>query len=102
MICRWHLMSAVISTVITLLVGGGLDFMLVTFVGGLTGAFVVRGARTRSTLLRAGALVGAVQVAGEYAASSGFGSGHLYPNIKTALYKRLCRRDGCFSHPQDI
>jgi cyclic-di-AMP phosphodiesterase PgpH len=57
-------MSLVSSALVTLLVGGGSDFLLITFIGSLAGTYAVKDARTRGTVLRAGLLIGVVQVVG--------------------------------------
>ena len=57
-------MSLMSSALVTLMVGGGADFLLITFIGGLAGIYAVKDARTRGTVLRAGLLVGVVQVLG--------------------------------------
>ncbi|MBF0388400.1 MAG: HDIG domain-containing protein [Candidatus Omnitrophica bacterium] len=57
-------MSFITSAVVTLTVGAGVDFMLTFFVGGLVSAYAIKDARTRGTLLRAGVIIGVVQVAG--------------------------------------
>ncbi|NTV29109.1 MAG: HDIG domain-containing protein [Candidatus Omnitrophica bacterium] len=56
-------MMAFLSAVLaSLVVGMDLDYMIVIFLGGLSGAYAVREARTRATLLTAGFVVGAVQI----------------------------------------
>jgi len=57
-------MSLVTSAVVALVVGVGVDFLLISFIGGVVAAYSVKNARTRGTLLRAGFIVGVVQVAG--------------------------------------
>ncbi|MBF0595343.1 MAG: HDIG domain-containing protein [Candidatus Omnitrophica bacterium] len=57
-------MAFITSAVVALIVGAGVDFMLTFFIGGLIAAYAAKDARTRGTLLRAGLLVGLVQVAG--------------------------------------
>jgi putative nucleotidyltransferase with HDIG domain len=57
-------MVLVTSAVVTLVVGVGVDFLLISLVGGVVAAYAVKDARTRGTLLRAGFIVGVVQVAG--------------------------------------
>lgn len=57
-------MAFITSAVVTLSVGAGVDFLLTFFVGGLVSAYAIKDARTRGTLLRAGIMVGVVQVAG--------------------------------------
>ncbi|MEI6437545.1 MAG: HDIG domain-containing metalloprotein [Candidatus Omnitrophota bacterium] len=57
-------MSFITSAVITMVVGGGVDFLLTFFIGGLVAAYAIKDARARGTILRAGIIVGAVQVAG--------------------------------------
>jgi len=56
------LMCLISSTLVTLVLGGSLGLMLTFFVGGLTGAYSIRGARTRSHLINAGLYIGAMQV----------------------------------------
>ncbi len=57
-------MAFITSAVVTLTVGAGVDFLLIFFIGGLVSAYAIKDARTRGTLLRAGVMVGVVQVAG--------------------------------------
>jgi cyclic-di-AMP phosphodiesterase PgpH len=56
------LMAFIASMIVTLMTGGNITFMLTFFLGGLTGAYAVKDARTRSRLLTAGAYVSLMQV----------------------------------------
>jgi putative nucleotidyltransferase with HDIG domain len=56
------LMAFISSAIVTLMTGGNLTFMLTFFLGGLTGAYAVKDARTRGRLLTAGVYVSLVQV----------------------------------------
>ena len=59
-------MSLIVSAVVTLVIGAGVDFLLVFFISGFVSGYLVKDARTRGTLLRAGFVVGIVQVAGYF------------------------------------
>ena len=54
-------MSFMSSAVLSLAVGMPLDYCIIVFVGSLTGAYIVRDARTRGKVLFAGLLAGMVQ-----------------------------------------
>jgi len=55
-------MMAFLSAALTsLVVGMNIDYLLVVFIGGLTGAYAIRDARTRGILLTAGFIVGVTQ-----------------------------------------
>ena len=56
------MMSLISSVLVTFIVGGNLGMMLTFFLGGLTGAFAVREARTRGQLMSAGIFIGVVHV----------------------------------------
>lgn len=56
------LMAFATSAVTTLVLGVGFDYFIIYFLGGLTGAYFVRDARTRGKLLVAGFAIGIVQV----------------------------------------
>lgn len=56
-------MAFLSASIVALLTGAGFHCMLGFFIGGLTGAYAVRDARTRGTLLIAGLLSGAAQAA---------------------------------------
>ncbi|MBL8014357.1 MAG: HDIG domain-containing protein [Candidatus Omnitrophica bacterium] len=56
------MMSFIASTIASLMTGSPISFMLTFFLSGLTGAYAVRGARTRGRLITAGIYVGLIQV----------------------------------------
>ena len=58
------MMSFIASSFVALLVGWNLHFMLIFFISGLFGAYVVADSRTRGRLIEAGLLVGLIQVIG--------------------------------------
>ncbi len=59
-------MSFMASAVLSLVIGMPLDYCIIVFIGGLTGAYAISGTRTRGTVLFAGLLLGAVQAMGYF------------------------------------
>ncbi|MFH0754286.1 MAG: HDIG domain-containing metalloprotein [Candidatus Omnitrophota bacterium] len=57
-------MSFISSVVLSLSLGLSLDYCITAFIGGLTGVYILRDARTRSKILLAGCMVGLVQALG--------------------------------------
>ncbi|NLE65460.1 MAG: hypothetical protein GX606_06060, partial [Elusimicrobia bacterium] len=57
-------MALITSALVTLLVGEGVDFLLIFFLSGWASAYVVRGARMRGEVLLAGLLASALQGGG--------------------------------------
>ncbi|MCK5579729.1 MAG: HDIG domain-containing protein [Candidatus Omnitrophica bacterium] len=58
------MMSFVGSAIVSLMVGGDLNLMVIFFLGNLTAAYVVRDARTRGIMIGAGFYIGIMHVAG--------------------------------------
>ncbi|MBP9853448.1 MAG: HDIG domain-containing protein [Candidatus Omnitrophica bacterium] len=54
-------MAFMSSTLVSLILNGGLEMMLMFFMGGLVGAYSVRGARTRGKLILAGVNIAFIQ-----------------------------------------
>ncbi len=79
-------MSAALTSLVT---GMDIDYLIVTFIGGLSGAYAVRDARTRGTLLFAGILIGAVQVFAYFLihpqVNREVWGGHLWPLVISGL-----------------
>jgi putative nucleotidyltransferase with HDIG domain len=59
-------MSFMSSAVVTLMTGMNIDYMIAVFIGGLTGVYAIREARTRGRLLVTGLLVGGAQAAAQF------------------------------------
>ncbi|MBF0569975.1 MAG: HDIG domain-containing protein [Candidatus Omnitrophica bacterium] len=59
-------MSLMASALVVLMAGTGVDHLLISFTGGLVGAYAIRNARTRGTVLRAGLFVGIAQGLGYF------------------------------------
>jgi putative nucleotidyltransferase with HDIG domain len=59
-------MSFVTSAVLSLALGLSLDYCITAFVGGLTGVYIMRDARTRGRIILAGFMVGLVQALGYF------------------------------------
>ena len=78
------LMSFLSNILAASLLGWGLDFMLVFFISGLMGAYIVRDARTRGRLIEAGLVVGVLQVLSFFLILQNFDE-----NIMVGVYKPL-------------
>jgi hypothetical protein len=59
-------MSFMTAAVVTIMTGMNIDYLITVFIGGLTGAYAVREARTRGTLIVAGLLAGGAQAVAQF------------------------------------
>lgn len=75
-------MSFMAAAVLSLVIGMPLDYCLIVFIGGLTGAYAIKDARTRGTVLFAGLLLGAVQAAGYFLVHPVFSKGLLLDGLE--------------------
>ncbi|MBF0532678.1 MAG: HDIG domain-containing protein [Candidatus Omnitrophica bacterium] len=67
------ILSFTSSFLVTQVLGGGFGMMSIFFIGGLTGAYAVEGARTRGHLIAAGLFISAMQLVAAFATHYGHG-----------------------------